>query len=53
MKYDAFMWNWEKNVINDDGIFIIYCINFSIAMKYVWWLIIKKQQILLAQLPQF
>jgi hypothetical protein len=43
----------KKIVINDDGIFIIYCIIFSIFMKYVWLSIIKKQQILVAQLPQF
>jgi hypothetical protein len=30
-KYDAFMWNWNKSVINDDGIFIASCINYAIA----------------------
>jgi len=30
-KYDAFMWNWSKNVINDDDMFIASCINYTIV----------------------
>ncbi len=30
-KYDAFLWNWRKIVINDDGILISSCINSTIV----------------------
>jgi hypothetical protein len=30
-KYDAFLWNWSKSAINDDGIFIASCINSAIV----------------------
>jgi hypothetical protein len=33
IKYDVFMWNWSKNAINDDGIFITSCLNFAIVDK--------------------
>ncbi len=29
--YDAFVWNWSKNVVCDDVIFIAYCINDAIG----------------------
>jgi len=31
IKYDAFMWNWNKSAIIDDGIFVASCINFAIV----------------------
>jgi hypothetical protein len=30
-KYHAFLWKWKKITINDDGIFIAFCINSTIA----------------------
>jgi hypothetical protein len=38
--YDVVMWNWSKNAINDGGIFIAFCINFSIANE-IHWLIVE------------
>ncbi len=35
-KYDAFMWNWNKSVMNDDGIFNVFCINYAIAIEICW-----------------
>jgi len=32
-KYDAFIWNWSKSAINDNEIFIVSCINSTIANK--------------------
>jgi hypothetical protein len=30
-KYDGFLWNWNKSAMNDDDIFIAFCINSTIA----------------------
>jgi len=35
-KYDAFLRNWNKNAMNDDGIFIESCINFAITSEIQW-----------------
>ncbi len=51
-KYDAFLWNWSKSVINADGIFIASYINFSIANE-IWWPTIEKLWVLVTQLPYF
>jgi hypothetical protein len=51
-KYDAFLWKWSKNAINDDGIFIASCINFAIADE-IWWPTIGECWVLATQLPQF
>jgi hypothetical protein len=32
-KYGAFMWNWSKSAINDDGMFITSCINYVVVDK--------------------
>jgi hypothetical protein len=40
-KYDAFLWNWSKSAITDDGIFIASCINSAIINE-IQWPIIKK-----------
>jgi hypothetical protein len=45
-KYDAFIWNWSKNAINDDVIFISSCINFTIVDE-IWCPRIEKQQVLM------
>ncbi len=50
IKYDAFMWNWNKNAINDNGIFIASCIN-SIIVDEIHWPTIQQQRILVKQLP--
>jgi hypothetical protein len=34
--YDAFMWNWNKNVICDDVVIIASCINEAIGNKIQW-----------------
>jgi hypothetical protein len=52
IKYDAFLWNWNKSVINDVGIFIASCINFTIANE-IRWPVIEGHQVLAMQLPQF
>jgi hypothetical protein len=51
-KYDAFMWNWSKSAINDDGMFIASCINFTIVDE-IRWPTIEEQQVLGTQLSQF
>ncbi len=33
IKYDAFIWNWNKSVINDDG--IVFCILHQFC--HCWW----------------
>jgi hypothetical protein len=30
-KYDGFQLNWSKSAMNDDGIYITFCINFTIT----------------------
>jgi len=49
-KYDAFLWNWNKNAINDDGIFIAFCINSAITDE-IQWPTIEKCRVLATQLP--
>ncbi len=44
-KYDAFLWNWNKSAINDDGIFIVSCI-ISAIVDEIRWLIIEKRHVL-------
>jgi hypothetical protein len=39
-EYDAFLWNWNKIAIYDDGIFIASCINFTITNQ-IWWPLLK------------
>jgi hypothetical protein len=36
IKYDAFIWNWNNSVINDNGIFIASCINYAIVDEICW-----------------
>jgi hypothetical protein len=50
IKYDAFLWNWNKNAINDDGIFIASCINFAIVDE-IQLPIIEECRVLATQLP--
>jgi len=50
IKYDAFLWNWSKSAINDDGIFIASCINFAIVDE-IQWPIIEERWVLATQLP--
>ncbi len=52
IKYDAFMWNRSKNVINVDGIFIASCINYVIVDN-IQWPNVEQWQVLVTQLPQF
>jgi len=40
--YDAFVWNWSKNVVCDDVIFIAYHINDVIGDE-IWCLITQEQ----------
>jgi len=35
-KYDAFVWDWSKSAINDDGIFIASCKEFAIVNEICW-----------------
>jgi len=51
-KYDAFLWNWSKSAINDDGIFIASCINSTIVDE-IRWPTIEEFRVLAMQLPQF
>jgi hypothetical protein len=44
-KYDAFLWNWSKSAINDDGIFIAFCINSTITDE-IRWPIIEERWVL-------
>jgi hypothetical protein len=48
-KYDAFLWNWSKSAINDDGIFIASCINSTIVDGPA----IEEHHVLVMQLPHF
>ncbi len=34
--YDAFTWNWSKNVVCDDAMFIASCINNAIGNEIQW-----------------
>ncbi len=34
--YDEFVWNWSKNAICDDAIFIASCINDTIRNDIRW-----------------
>jgi hypothetical protein len=43
--YDAFLWNWSKSAIIDDGIFITSCINSTIADE-IWWPTIEEHWVL-------
>jgi glutathione peroxidase-family protein len=49
-KYDAILWNWSKNVITNDGIFIASYINSTITNE-IRWPIIEERQVLATQLP--
>lgn len=34
-KYDAFLWNWSNNAINDDGIFLLHLVSIlSFSTKF-------------------
>jgi len=49
-KYDAFLWNWSKIAMNDDGIFITSCINSTIVDE-IRWPIIEECWVFATQLP--
>jgi hypothetical protein len=46
------MWNWSESAINDDGVFIPFCINSTISNE-IHWPTIEQRWILVTQLPQF
>ncbi len=50
--YDAFLWNWSKNVICDDGILIPSYINEAINNK-IWQPIVEGWVTLNTLIPKF
>ncbi len=40
--YDAFMWNWSKNTLYDNAIFIVSCINEAIGDE-IWWQVVQEK----------
>jgi hypothetical protein len=50
--YDAFVWNWSKNVVCDDAIFIAYCINDAIGNE-IQWPITQEQVVFGTNLAKF
>lgn len=49
---DAFYWNWAKNALNDDVIFVASCVNETLTHKIVWPNNYEKEE-LEEQLPSF
>ncbi len=50
--YDEFVWNWSKNVVCDDAIFIASCINDAIGND-IWWPIAHEWVVLGMNLAEF
>ncbi len=50
--YDAFIWNWSKNAICDDAIFIASYINDAIGNE-IWWSTTQEQVVLGTNILEF
>ncbi len=50
--YEAFVWNWSKNAICDDAIFIASCVDDAIGDE-IQWPIAQEWVVLATNLAKF